>query len=167
MHNAHDSKTPAGDSVFLPDESATLAAGAALARSLAAGMRIYLSGDLGTGKTTLVRGMLRGLGFRGKVKSPTFTLVEVYAISSLDLYHFDLYRFNEPSEWEDAGFREYFSPASVCLVEWPEKAGGLLPPPDLEIHLSLRESGRLLQSAARTPQGRRCLAALKAPAEPG
>ncbi|MFZ5558571.1 MAG: tRNA (adenosine(37)-N6)-threonylcarbamoyltransferase complex ATPase subunit type 1 TsaE [Pseudomonadota bacterium] len=161
MHNAHDSETPAGVSAFLPDEAATLAAGAALAGALAPGLRIFLGGDLGSGKTTLVRGMLRGLGFRGKVKSPTFTLVEVYTVSNLDLYHFDLYRFNDPSEWEEAGFREYFNPASVCIVEWPEKAGGLLPSPDLEIQLALHESGRWLRAAARTPEGRPCLAALK------
>ena len=123
-------------------------------------MRIYLDGDLGAGKTTLARGVLRGLGFEGKVRSPSFTLVELYAMSSLDLYHFDFYRFNDPVEWEEAGFREYFNPASVCLVEWPEKAGGLLPPPDLRVHLSLADSGRRLRASATTPAGRRGLAAL-------
>lgn len=127
-------------------------------------MRIYLEGDLGAGKTTLARGVLRGLGFEGKVRSPTFTLVEVYAMSSLDLYHFDFYRFSDPAEWEEAGFREYFDPTSVCLVEWPEKAGGLLPPPDLRIRLSLADSGRRLNASATTPAGRRGLAALTAAA---
>lgn len=162
VHDAHDSDSPPGAALFLPDEAATLAAGAALAGALAPGARIYLSGDLGAGKTTLVRGLLRRLGFEGKVRSPTFTLVDVYAISNLDLYHFDFYRLNDPAEWEEAGFREYFGPASVCLVEWPERAGGLLPPADLELRLSLADAGRNLEVRATTPAGRRLLAALTA-----
>jgi tRNA threonylcarbamoyladenosine biosynthesis protein TsaE len=160
VHDAHDSEPPQDPALFLPDEAATLAAGAALAPALAPGARIYLTGDLGTGKTTLVRGLLRALGFKGKVRSPTFTLLDVYAISNLDLYHFDFYRFNDPAEWEEAGFREYFSPASVCLVEWPENAGSLLPPADLRIWLELADSGRALRARATTPAGRRLLAAL-------
>ncbi|WP_137937092.1 tRNA (adenosine(37)-N6)-threonylcarbamoyltransferase complex ATPase subunit type 1 TsaE [Chitinivorax sp. B] len=141
----------------LPDEAATLALGERLAHSLQMGLVIYLQGDLGAGKTTLSRGLLRGLGFTGKVKSPTYTLVEPYVISSLYLYHFDLYRFNDPLEWEDAGFREYFNAESICLVEWPDKASGLLPAPDLAIYLDVADSGRKLRIDALTTRGQQCL----------
>ena len=142
---------------LLPDEASTLAFGAALARVLVPGLTIYLVGDLGAGKTTLTRGVLRGLGYGGKVKSPTYTLVELYTVSSLYLYHFDFYRFADPQEWEEAGFRDYFNAQSICLVEWPEKAGDLLPIPDLKIELAIQEHGRLLQARAETEVGRQCL----------
>ena len=93
----------------LADETATLLLGAQFAQVLHPGLVIFLNGDLGAGKTTLARGILRGLGYQGKVKSPTYNLVELYKISKLYLYHFDFYRFEEPTEWEDAGFREYFN----------------------------------------------------------
>lgn len=143
---------------FLPDEAATLAFGAALAHALTPGLTIYLVGDLGAGKTTLARGVLRGLGYMGKVKSPTYTLVEVYTVSRLSLYHFDFYRFADPREWVDAGFREHFNPDTVCLVEWPEKAGEFLPTPDVRIVLSVAEGGRSLQANAETEAGKKCLA---------
>ena len=145
---------------FLPDEEATLALGAQLAQALQPGLTIYLVGDLGAGKTTLTRGILRGLGYTGKVKSPTYTLVELYTISSLYLYHFDFYRFADPEEWIDAGFREHFNAESVCLVEWPEKAGEYLPPPDLRIELAVEQDGRRLQVHAETEAGKQCLARL-------
>lgn len=148
-------------SLTLPDESATLNLGARLAAVLRPGMTVYLSGDLGAGKTTLVRGLLRSLGFRGRVKSPTYTLVELYEISSLNLYHFDLYRFADPVEWAEAGFREYFNAGSICLVEWPEKAEGLLPEPDLALRLSWAGEGRQAGLVAYTEAGRRCIASLK------
>jgi len=141
----------------LADEAATLALGERLARVLQPGLAIWLCGDLGVGKTTLVRGVLRSLGYTGKVKSPTYTLVESYVISSLYLYHFDLYRFNDPEEWDAAGFREYFNPASVCFVEWPEKAEGLLPDPDLQIRLAISGEGRMVEIAAMSEQGKACL----------
>ncbi len=131
--------------------------GAALGRALAPGLRVYLQGNLGAGKTTLVRGMLRGLGYLEKVKSPTYTLVELYKVSSLYLYHFDFYRFADPAEWEDAGFREYFGAESVCVVEWPEKAGDLLPAPDLGVTLEIEKEGRRIELAAKTENGRKCL----------
>jgi tRNA threonylcarbamoyladenosine biosynthesis protein TsaE len=162
LHTCHDNEAQPAFSRFLPDEPATLSLGAALAECIAPGLRLYLGGDLGAGKTTLVRGLLRALGYRGKVKSPTFTLVEPYAISSLDLYHFDFYRFDDPAEWEQAGFREYFHPRSVCVVEWPEKAGELLPPPDLDIRLAFQGSGRIARFAAPTPTGERCIERLNA-----
>jgi tRNA threonylcarbamoyladenosine biosynthesis protein TsaE len=141
----------------LPDEAATLALGSRLASALAPGIAIWLRGNLGAGKTTLTRGLLRGLGFEGKVKSPTYTLVESYVISGLYLYHFDLYRFADPEEWEAAGFREYFNRDTVCLVEWPEKAEEMLPAPDLEIRLAVSGAGREAVLSAHTEQGEECL----------
>ena len=143
--------------IDLPDEAATLALGGRLGRALVAGLSIWLSGDLGAGKTTLTRGVLRALGFVGRVKSPTYTLVELYPISGFNLYHFDLYRFADPAEWDEAGFREYFNPASVCLVEWPEKAVGFIPAPDLGIDLDFRDEGRVARIAALTEEGRACI----------
>lgn len=141
----------------LPDEPATLALGARLATAVRPGMAIWLVGDLGAGKTTLTRGLLRALAYDGRVKSPTYTLVEIYPFSSFNLYHFDLYRFVDPEEWEEAGFREYFNPESICLVEWPEKGGAMLPPPDLEIRLEIDGEGRLARLHGRTEEGRRCV----------
>jgi tRNA threonylcarbamoyladenosine biosynthesis protein TsaE len=149
--------TGGGRSLLLPDEAATLALGHQLAQVLEPGMFVALSGNLGSGKTTLTRGVLRGLGFAGKVKSPTYTLVELYNLSRLDLYHFDLYRFNHAQEWLDAGFGDYFEPRHLCLVEWPERASGLLPVPDLEISLNVEGDGRRIRIAAETEHGRRCL----------
>ena len=145
---------------FLPDEAATLAFGAALAGVLERGLVVHLSGDLGAGKTTLARGVLRGLGHRGKVHSPTFTLVEVYELSRLDLYHFDFYRFSDPAELELAGFREYFNPLSVCLVEWPEKASGL-PAPDLLVALRVTGDGRTIELHPQSEVGKLCLERLQ------
>jgi tRNA threonylcarbamoyladenosine biosynthesis protein TsaE len=144
-------------SLFLPDEAATLALGNRLTLVIEPGLYVALSGNLGSGKTTLARGLLRGLGYEGKVKSPTYTLVELYNLSKLDLYHFDFYRFNDPQEWTDAGFREHFEPRNVCLVEWPERAAGLLPAPDLKITLTEDAGGRRARIAAETENGIRCL----------
>src|SRR3954465_4784748 len=107
----------------LADEAATLALGARLAAGAMPGRVLHLRGDLGAGKTTLVRGLLGALGHTGRVKSPTYTLVEVYTLSRLNFYHFDFYRFKHSSEWLASGFRDYFNPQSVCVVEWPERAG--------------------------------------------
>ena len=146
---------------FLAVEADTLALGAALARGVRAGMVIYLTGDLGAGKTTLARGVLRALGVTERVKSPTFTLVEPYTISSLYLYHFDFYRFNSSDEWMDAGFREYFNPESVCLVEWSEKASGQLPAPDVRVAMEADGSGRSVTLSADTEAGEDCLKRLQ------
>ena len=143
---------------FLPDEAATLALGAALARCLEPGLIVYLRGDLGAGKTTLVRGAVRALGHAGPVRSPTYTLVELYTASRLDLHHFDFYRFQDPREWIDAGFRESFNDRSVSLIEWPEKAEGSLPPADLEITLAASGCGRSASFAHNSARGRKCLA---------
>lgn len=148
-------------SIHLPDEAATARLGAALAACIAPGMRIYLSGQLGSGKTTLVRGLIRALGYREKVKSPTYALVEVYSFSGLNLHHFDFYRFENPQEWSDAGMAEYFDDSNACVVEWPEKAGALLPPPDLELSLALDGNGRALDVRAHGAAGERCLVKLR------
>ena len=142
---------------FLPDEAATLALGAALAQSLEPGLTIYLRGELGAGKTTLVRGVLRALGHPGPVKSPTYTLVEVYEVSRLHLHHFDFYRFREPREWIDAGFRESFNGRTVSLIEWPERAAGMLPPADLEVVLELHGEGRNAALTSRSLKGQKLL----------
>lgn len=145
----------------LPDENATLALGAALAPRLAPGTVVTLRGELGAGKTTLVRGLLRALGHAGRVKSPTYALVEVYEVSRLNLYHFDFYRFHNPSEWIEAGFRDIFNGRNVCLVEWPERAAGQLPPADLEILLEVTEPGRTATLVARSPAGETLLGGLR------
>ena len=145
---------------FLPAEKDTLAFGAALAHALEGGMVVYLCGDLGAGKTTLARGVLRALGYTGRVKSPTFTLVEVYKFSKLYFYHFDFYRFDDPRELAEAGFREYFRPDAVCLVEWPGKAHGL-PPADLRLNLRVEAGGRALDITTDTERGRSCLERLQ------
>jgi len=141
----------------LADEAATLALGAALAPILRPGLRILLEGDLGAGKTTLVRGLLRALGYAGKVKSPTYTLVELYAISGLNLYHFDFYRLERPEEYLEAGLDEYFHGNAICLVEWPARAGNYLPEADLGIRLSLIGSGRYAEIQALGTRGLECL----------
>jgi tRNA threonylcarbamoyladenosine biosynthesis protein TsaE len=146
-----------GFSCLLPDEAATLALGARVAPTLRAGLVIWLIGELGAGKTTLVRGLLRGLNFHGRVKSPTFSLVEIYELSSFNVYHFDLYRFVDPGEWEDAGLRDYFNDESVCLVEWPEKGRNIVPEPDLQIRLELAGEGRQARVTGMTEAGRQCL----------
>lgn len=148
--------------VELPDEAATLRLGADLAPGLAPGRRIFLFGDLGAGKTTLVRGLLRALGWAGRVKSPTYSLVEHYMVSRLNLYHFDFYRLARQTEWLDAGFREHFNAHSVCLVEWPERAGAALGVPDLEVRIEIKPDSRTATLAAHTESGRIQLAALSA-----
>lgn len=148
--------------LYLADEAATLAAGARLAAHLRSGLTVYLHGDLGAGKTTFVRGLLHGLGHQGKVKSPTYTLVEPYVISRFNIYHFDLYRFADPEEWEAAGFRDYFNPQTICLVEWPEKAGDLLPAADMDVSLRPEDGGRALHIRANSIPAEQCLQAMNA-----
>lgn len=144
----------------LPDAAATGRLGEALAAGVRPGRVLHLRGELGSGKTTLVRGLLRALGYAGRVKSPTYTLVEPYSLSKLHLYHFDFYRFKDRSEWLSSGFREYFSGDAVCIVEWPERAGGLLPPPDLDLHLQFAGEARRATLESHTPAGASWLPAL-------
>ena len=123
---------------------------------------IWLEGDLGAGKTTLVRGLLRAAGDSGPVKSPTYTLLEVHVVSGLHFYHFDFYRFNQAEEYLDAGLDEYFSGSGICLVEWPDKAAPYLPAADMQIELRVApgapEDGRLARITAASAKGRTCLA---------
>jgi tRNA threonylcarbamoyladenosine biosynthesis protein TsaE len=147
--------------IKLPDPAATEALGRALAPGAAPGRVVHLRGDLGAGKTTLARGLLRGLGHGGRVKSPTYTLVEPYELSSLHFYHFDFYRLKNKEEWEEAGFREYFNAQSLCVVEWPERAEGLLSPPDLKVTLAFEGEARRARVEARTEAGRAWLSSLR------
>lgn len=119
---------------------------------------IALSGDLGAGKTTFVRHLLRALGVLGRIKSPTYAVVEPYELAGLTISHFDFYRFNDPREWEDAGFREVFAAPGLKLAEWPEKAAGLLPKPDLQLHISaVGDTQRRVRLDALTPRGQELL----------
>ncbi len=122
---------------------------------------ITLHGDLGAGKTTLVRHLLRALGVAGRIKSPTYAVVEPHEAPGLAIWHFDFYRFNDPQEWEDAGFRELFASPGLKLSEWPEKAGALLPVADMAIHLEAQtDLSRTVQLQAHTALGRDLLQGL-------
>lgn len=134
--------------------------GVNLARALKAGTVVHLHGDLGAGKTTLVRGVLRGLDYLGKVKSPTYTLVEPYETANFTLNHFDLYRINDPYELHHIGINEYFCSDTVCMVEWPEK--GKLPPADIDCYIKMMGTGNLRQVKlqAMTETGEEVLARL-------
>ncbi|MDO4434514.1 MAG: tRNA (adenosine(37)-N6)-threonylcarbamoyltransferase complex ATPase subunit type 1 TsaE [Alysiella sp.] len=131
-------------SVFLPNEVATLALGARCAALLCAPATVYLQGNLGAGKTTFVRGLLRGLGHQGAVKSPTYALVESYRLpeSNQTIHHFDLYRFHSPEEWEDTGLVELFQEQALCLIEWSEQGGNCVPRADWLIELVRENDGR-------------------------
>ena len=124
-------------------------------------MVIHLRGDLGAGKTTLVRTLLHALGYTGRVKSPTYTLLEQYEAGGLHLRHFDLYRFRGEEEWEAAGFRDEFNGRNVCMVEWPEKAQSLVPQADVEIIFEILPNGRNISLCANTETGRKCLDSLQ------
>ena len=147
------------------DEAAMVACGACLAAAAAPPLVIYLTGDLGMGKTTLARGFIQHLGHRGAVKSPTYTLVEPYQLGTWQVYHFDLYRLGDPEELEFMGIRDYFSGEAVCLVEWPERGEGALPPADIRIKISQEGSGRRVVFCADTILGRSVLARMRARAE--
>jgi tRNA threonylcarbamoyladenosine biosynthesis protein TsaE len=146
--------------LYLNDETATLALGETLARALVPGLTIALHGDLGAGKTTLVRGLLRALGHAGPVKSPSYALLESYRFNQFVFNHFDLYRFRDPDEWHESGFEECFGPDTVCAIEWPEKAAGVLPVADLDITLEPAADGRRAHLAPGSPAGTGCLARL-------
>lgn len=156
MHSADDS----GITLQLADENATLACARRLAAVIKPGMVIYLHGDLGAGKTTLVRGILNALGYTGRVKSPTYTLLEPYQIGDLQLRHFDLYRLNSPEEWEGAGFGDEFDAENIFLIEWPEQALGFLPPADIEVRFKILTEGRVVNISAHSLSGEQCLTQL-------
>ena len=137
------------------------ALGAKLAARVGKARLINLHGPLGAGKTTLVLGMLQGLGHAGAVKSPTFTLVEPYVFGDRRFYHFDLYRLNDPGELEFLGLRDYLDGNGVCVVEWAERAQGVLPSPDADIMIEPTETGRMVRITTFTPRGEVLLDALK------
>jgi len=130
--------------MIIKDEQEMLAAGAKLALQLKPGMLVFLQGDLGAGKTTLVRGILRGLGHKGSVKSPTYNIVEPYTINDKAFFHFDLYRLMDVEELEYMGMRDYLNKDSICFIEWPDKGEGFLPEPDLLLDIKINGSQREL-----------------------
>ena len=131
--------------VLLPNEAqATVALGEQLATHLPLGSVVFLHGQLGAGKTTLVRGCLRAFGFHGAVKSPTYTLVEPYDFADKAVYHFDLYRLGDAEELEFMGVRDYFHEQSLCFIEWPERGLGVLPTAQVEITLEVVPEGRMV-----------------------
>lgn len=136
------------------------ALGAGMARRLRPGMVIYFHGSLGAGKTTCVRGLLHGLGHRGAVKSPTYTLVEPYELGGRAVYHFDLYRMKSAEELEFLGMRDYLEQHGVCLVEWPERGAGVLPPPDVDVSIEQSEDGRIVQLTSHSENGAALLGGL-------
>ena len=140
-------------------EAAQEALGWALATALEPGVVLHLAGPIGAGKTTLVRGLLRGMGVTGAVKSPTYTLVETYPTNAGPVHHFDLYRLADPEELQFFGAEEYFSPQAICILEWADKAGGALPPPDLTLEADYRgPEERELRLTAQSPLGEAILA---------
>jgi tRNA threonylcarbamoyladenosine biosynthesis protein TsaE len=139
-------------------ENDTHALAAKLANAISPGLVVYLAGDLGAGKTTFTRGFLRALGHDGKVKSPTYTLVEPYEFDDVTINHFDLYRLNDAKELEAIGISEYFANDTVCLIEWPEKGDPVLPAADLTCYIEKTPSGRIIRIEAHTQHGDQVLA---------
>ncbi|OOF88157.1 tRNA (adenosine(37)-N6)-threonylcarbamoyltransferase complex ATPase subunit type 1 TsaE [Rodentibacter ratti] len=147
---------------YIPDESTMLRFGKKLADTILSShakraVILYLNGDLGAGKTTLTRGMVQGLGFQGKVKSPTYTLVEEYDIAGKMIYHFDLYRLADPEELEFMGIRDYFVKDAICLIEWAEKGEGILPPADLLVNIDYYDDARNMTLVAQNALGEQIL----------
>jgi tRNA threonylcarbamoyladenosine biosynthesis protein TsaE len=151
---------------LVESEAEMITFGVRLAAAMTPGMSLHLHGELGAGKTTLTRGVARGLGHRGAVKSPTYTLVEPYLDLSPPLYHFDLYRLGDPEELEFMGTRDYFDGSALRVVEWPERGGAFLPAPDLEITITVDGERRSLRLVAGSAAGSACLARLDATAGP-
>jgi tRNA threonylcarbamoyladenosine biosynthesis protein TsaE len=140
-------------SCLLEDEQATVAMGGVLAQNITQGAVIYLHGDLGAGKTTFTRGVVQGFGHTGKVKSPTYTLVEPYELENQSIYHFDLYRLSDPEELEFMGIRDYFNDKSICMIEWPEKGAEFLATADLELTLEYVAQKRKVSIMGQTQKG--------------
>ena len=146
---------------YLKDEEATQALGKALANILEKGLTLHLKGGLGVGKTTLTRALLRGLGYQGRVKSPTYTLLEPYTVTldgeKVELLHFDLYRMGCAEEFLDAGFRESFNGTTIHIIEWAENADTLLEPPDIAVSIEFQDDGRKISLTPVSPKGSACL----------
>lgn len=121
---------------------------------------LYLEGELGAGKTTLARGLIAGCGYAGAVRSPTFTLLEVYALEGLTAIHIDLYRLSEPRDLEALGLRDFAIPGHVWLIEWPERGGTFIPPPDVRVALRVMPEGHAVEARAHSALGRAWLAAI-------
>lgn len=147
-------------SIELADETATLALGKSLAGVVEPGLLVFLHGPLGAGKTTLVRGLLRALGHKGPVRSPTYTLVETYGVDRLDVHHFDLYRLTDAEELEFMGLRDFLNVHAMCLIEWPERGAGILPRADIEIELNVHGTGRGVRLLARNERAEKALSRL-------
>jgi len=148
----------------LKDEQQMHAYGEKIAKAICqinAPLLIFLSGDLGAGKTTLSRGILAGLGHKGSVKSPTYTLVEPYDLDIGKVFHFDLYRLVDPEELYDIGFDDYLSEAQLCMVEWPDKGGSLVPKADISLQINSNETGREVILTAQTSLGSQCVNPLR------
>jgi tRNA threonylcarbamoyladenosine biosynthesis protein TsaE len=132
--------------VDVPNEAAMLDLGAAFAARLGGNELVFLEGELGAGKTTFARGVLRGLGYGGHVKSPTYTLVEPYELANVRVYHLDLYRIADPGELDFIGLDELLNERAIKLVEWPERAGRRLPAPDAVIRICAAPEGRRVET---------------------
>jgi tRNA threonylcarbamoyladenosine biosynthesis protein TsaE len=158
-HHAPIVGSPSGTLAWSSEADTRAFAEALAQRPALADAFIALHGDLGAGKTTLVRHLLRALGVAGRIKSPTYAVVEPYELAQFPAWHFDFYRFDDEREWEDAGFRDIFAGPGLKLAEWPEKAGPLLPLADLDVHIALRDDGgRDVRLQPNTPRGRELLA---------
>lgn len=145
----------------IPDEKGMEFMGRCFAQTGTQDLTVFLNGNLGIGKTTLSRGIIRGYGHTGSVKSPTYTLVEPYDVGGQQIFHFDLYRLADPEELEYLGIRDYFAQPAIRLIEWPEKGSGLLPVADLDINLELDGKGRKAELVAHSEAGLRTLESLK------
>ncbi len=171
----HENTILATEFLELPDEEATVALAGKLAPLLCGthpavgasrrGGRIHLRGDLGAGKTCFARALLRAAGIGGRIKSPSYALLESYNLSNLNFYHLDFYRFKNSREWLDAGFRDILQDEAVVLIEWPEQAGDLLPPPDLDINLEYADNGRHASLTAHSNKGKLWLTILALPTQ--
>lgn len=149
--------------IELPDTESQLAFGERLGRLVPRRLVVYLEGELGTGKTTLVRGILRGLGYGGPVRSPTYTLIEPYELPAARVYHLDLYRLSDPEELEYLGLRDLSGEDAVLMVEWPERGAGTLPPADLTIRIRYQANGRHLTLDAMTAEVRTLISSIDLP----
>lgn len=143
--------------IMIPDEKTMLDLGARLASACAiskAGLIIYFYGQLGAGKTTLARGFIRGLGYTGQVKSPTYTIVEPYELEGVNVFHFDFYRLRDPMELEFIGIQDYFKQKAICLIEWPDLGITILPAADLSCYVEMHGQGRMIKLIAQTENGK-------------